>query len=817
MRISLKWLQELVDINMSPQELAETLTMSGFEVEEIEDRRQWAEGVVVGRVTDCQSHPNADKLSVCQVDIGTDSPSTIVCGAANVRTGAYVLVAQVGTYLPIVDLTIKPRKMRGVASEGMICSLAELGLEKESPGIYIFDESKSLQVGSDARPWLGLDDVILDVTSTANRADALSMVGIAREIAAITGTSLRLPEAPVPDTQTNPALGISVETAPACPAYIGTLIEGVQVGPSPDWLQQRLHAAGMRPINNIVDITNYVLWEWGQPLHAFDRDRLQQETGSQTLTIGVRYAREGESLRTLDGEERALSSQNLAIVANDQPVALAGVMGGETTEVSDSTTHVFLEAALFDAVTVRRSARAAGLRTEASTRYERGVNQAELDHACQRALALMVELAGGRVTVQDRADSRGSVAHMTHTIPLRLSRVRDLLGCVRQEDGEVTELSRQEIERSLVALGCDAIAQGDTWQVTVPPYRARDLEREVDLIEEVARMVGYDRLVASLPKTAMAGDLGAEQQLTRQMRAAFRAAGLTELIHYSLVKPDHQNRVEIANPLLAEYSALRAEMLPALVDAFQYNWERGNRALHGFELGRIFYQQGDQLQEKNAIAGVMGGDPTQGRWIRSGQEQPLGWYEAKGILENACQRLGISWDYRPYDGSGYQVSLHPGRTASLHLRGQQAGVFGQLHPTLLAERGLTVPVYVFQLDGDVLLAALGADKHYAQRINRFEAYGTFPATERDLAFFVPVNVSVASLVQTMRKAGGKLLASVELFDEYRGENVPEGERSLAFRLLYRASDRTLTDEEVDPVQQKIRDRLTSQFGVTLRS
>lgn len=817
MRISLKWLQELVDINMSPEELAETLTMSGFEVEEIEDRRQWANGVVVGQVTDCQPHPNANKLSVCQVNIGQSQPSTIVCGAANVYAGAYVPVARVGTYLPIVDLTIKPRKMRGIASEGMICSLAELGLEKESEGIYIFDGSKSVQVGDDVRQWLGLDDAILDVTSTANRADALSMVGLAREIAAITGAQLHLPTAPAADTKSDATIQVSVEASQACPAYIGTLIEGVQVGPSPDWLQQRLHAAGMRPINNIVDVTNYVLWEWGQPLHAFDRDRLQQVTGSQNLTIDVRYARQGETLQTLDGEERTLTSSNLAIVANDIPVALAGVMGGETTEVHQGSTNVFLEAALFHAVAVRRSARAVGLRTEASTRYERGVNQAELDQACQRALALMVELTGGQVTVADRVDTRGRLSHMTHTVPLRLSRVREVLGSIRYNNGEVAELSPQQVEQALVALGCDVASQEDSWQVTVPPYRARDLEREVDLIEEVARMVGYDRFVDSLPTTAMAGDLGTEQQLTREVRAAFRAAGLTELIHYSLVKPDHQNRIEIANPLLAEYSALRTEMLPALVDAFQYNWERGHRALHGFEIGRTFYQQGEQLIENNAIAGVMGGDPTQGRWIRSGQEQPLRWYEAKGILENACQRLGISFEYRPYDGSGYKVSLHPGRTASLHLRGQQAGVFGQLHPTLCQERRLPNEVYVFQLNYDVLLAALGTNKHYSQRINKFKSYVTFPAIERDLAFFVPVDVSVASLTQTMRQAGGKLLASVELFDEYRGEHVPEGERSLAFRLLYRASDRTLTDEEVDPVQQQIRDRLTSQFGVTLRS
>src|SRR4028119_2429267 len=330
MRISLNWLRELVDVTLAPEELAETLTIAGFEVEDIEDLRMLADGVVVGKVLDVQPHPNADKLRVCQVDIGNASGAlNIVCGAANVRAGAYVPVATVGTYLPTIDVKIRASKLRGVRSEGMICSLAEVGLEKDSAGIHIFEE-ETLQLGSDVRPLLGLTDVILDLTATANRADALSMVGVAREVAALTGATLRLPEAPEMSISSGSGgLSLKISEPQACPAYIGTVIEGVKIAPSPDWLQRRLEAAGVRPINNVVDVTNYVLLEGGQPLHAFDRDRLFAVTGGDSLTIGVRFAKNGESLKTLDGQTRTLQSQTLLITAQDKPVALAGVMGGE--------------------------------------------------------------------------------------------------------------------------------------------------------------------------------------------------------------------------------------------------------------------------------------------------------------------------------------------------------------------------------------------------------------------------------------------------------------------------------------------------------
>ncbi|GAB4478038.1 MAG: phenylalanine--tRNA ligase subunit beta [Elainellaceae cyanobacterium] len=820
MRISLNWLRELVDINVSPEALADMLTMAGFEVEEIEDRRTWADGVVVGRVLDRQPHPNADKLSVCTVDIGADTPSTIVCGAANVRADIYVPVATLGTHLPIIDLTIRPRKLRDVPSEGMICSLAEVGLAKESDGIHIFPQ-ESLSVGTDARPLLGLDDVILDLTSTANRADALSMVGIAREVAALTGAKLKLPEVPeLPVKVAGKALALRISEPGACPIYIGTVVEGVAIAPSPEWLQRRLQAAGTRPINNVVDVTNYVLLEWGQPLHAFDGDRLRAIAGSSDLTLGVRFARNGETLTTLDSQARKLTDQTLLITANDQPVALAGVMGGENSEVYADTTNLVLEAAVFDSVAIRRSARSQGLRTEASARYERGVNSAELELACRRALALLVELAGGTIGAQTVADARPGGAMATRTIELRLERLNQVLGPIeldkeaRPGEGEIGDLPPADVERILTALGCELTpisAAGDVWRVSVPPYRHRDLEREIDLIEEVARVYGYNNFCDTLPAKTELGFLSPDYALTRQIHNAFKAVGLTEVIHYSLVKPDGDNQIALSNPLFVEYSALRTEMLTALIDAFQYNLEQGNGALNAYEIGRVFWREEDGLYEGDRLAGVLGGDASVGRWVRSGREQPMTWFEAKGVLESAFRQLGVAVEFQP---DRRNPLLHPGRTASLWVQGERLGTFGQLHPQERQRRGLPDEVYAFELDLDLLLEDMSGEDRITPA---FSPYSAYPASDRDLAFFAPVQFSVAEIERAVRKTAGKLLDSVELFDEYRGESVPEGKRSLAFRLVYRADDRTLTDEDIEPVHQKVREALQEKFQVSLRS
>ncbi len=813
MRISLNWLRELVEFNMDPEALAEALTMAGFEVEGIEDRRTWAEGVVVGKVLSCEPHPNADRLRVCQVEVGQGNPLNIVCGAPNVQAGLCVPVATVGTYLPQIDQKIRASKLRGVASEGMICSLAELGLAKASAGIHSFEPYPPL--GSDVRPLLGLDDVILDLTSTANRADALSMVGIAREVAALTGAPLKL--SPVPDSQISSGEGLDLQISEpqACPAYIGTVIEQVKVGPSPEWLQRRLQAAGTRPINNIVDVTNYILLEWGQPLHAFDCDALRavgigSHGGNDVLTLGVRFAQTGEVLITLDSQKRTLQEQALVITANDCPVALAGVMGGEATEVHGKSQSLMLEAAVFNPTSIRRSARAQGLRTEASARYERGVNQTELEIACCHALQMMQDLAGGVAVVQQVRDHRSSAQR---SIELRLDRVNQVLGPIESEaDGD--ELQAGEIERILKVLGfvIALTAQERIWQVTVPPHRYRDIEREIDLIEEIARLHGYNHFSETLPPKTEPGRLSIDQSLIRQLREAFRATGLTELMHYSLVKPTSEKQVVIINPLFTEYSALRTDLLSGLIDAFQYNLEQGNGALNGFEIGRVFWQAEDGHCEVDAIAGILGGDPAQGKWLRgSRRDQPITWFEAKGMLETVFERLDLPVEYQP---DRRDPRLHPGRTASLWIQGTRLGSFGQLHPQLRQERGLPDQVYGFELDLDVVLNYL-AQAQETQSL--FQPYSPYPAVDRDIAFFAPLEISVAEMERVIRQAAGRLLESVELFDEYRGENVPVGQRSLAFRLIYRQGDRTLTDEVVDPVHQKVRQVLEEKLSVNLRS
>jgi len=811
MRVSLNWLQEYVDLNMSPEELGRVLTIAGFELEELIDLRANADGVVVGKVVERSQHPNADKLSVCKVDVGADKVLDIVCGASNVRADIFVPVATVGTYLPAIDLKLKPTKLRGEPSEGMICSLTELGLENESDGIYIFEED-SIKPGDDVRPLLGLNDVILDLATTANRADALSMVGIAREVAALTGAEVRLPEVKEQKIESNSSLAIDIKEAEACMAYIGTVLEGVKIEPSPDWLKWRLEAAGTRPINNVVDITNYVLLEWGQPLHAFDREKLQQVAGSNDLTLGVRFAGEGEKLKTLDEQERDLATQNLLITANDKPVALGGVMGGEETEVDDKTQNIVLEAALFDPVAIRRSSRAQGMRSEASTRYERGVNQVELESACKRAIALLEELAGGQPTIQAMQDNRVDFSSLP-AIELRLSRINHLLGQVNTDDG-VGYIKATDVESILGALGCKLTpveGQENTWSVKVPPYRYRDLEREIDLIEEVARLYGYDRFIDTLPAKTEPGQLSPEYAIKNKLRSVLRSVGLTEVVQYSLVKPTGIE-VTLDNPLFAEYSALRGELFSGLLDSFVYNQAQGNGALNAFEIERVFWQDGEQLKEKDSLAGIMGGNITaEGLWVNGGKGTPMTWYDAKGVLENIFKNLGISVEYRS-DNS--QERLHPGRTAALWLQGKKLGIFGQIHPQLAQKRDLPNDVYLFELDFSLLLTVLNRDSITTPK---FKTYSTYPGSARDLAFFAPLDLSVTELEKAMNRAGGKLLQKVEVFDEYKGKNVPEGQRSLAFNLLYQAGDRTLTDKDVDPVHQKVRDTLVKKFDVQLRS
>ncbi|BAP18111.1 phenylalanine--tRNA ligase subunit beta [cyanobacterium endosymbiont of Epithemia turgida] len=812
MKISVNWLKELVNVTLSPEALADILTIAGLEVDKIEDHRQWADGVVIGKIIDCQPHPNADKLSICQVDIGKETYLNIVCGAPNVASNSIVAVATIGTYLPKINLKIQPAKLRGVKSEGMICSLAEVGLSNKFAGIHIFEDD-ILELGTDARPFLGLDDIIFDISPTANRADALSMVGIAREVAALTGGELNLPKSPKVffPQKSSYFLKVKVSDGNICSAYIGTVIENVRIVQSPKWLQNRLEVAGVRPINNVVDVTNLIMLEWGQPLHAFDRDKLETVAKETPLTLGVRFATEKETLKTLDEQERNLKSANLIVTANDKPVALAGVMGGYETKVDDTTQNIVLEAALFDQVTIRRSSRCQSLRSESSARYERGINQSELEIACNLAIALIAELAEGTPVTQVIEDNRPDLS--TESIILRLERIHQILGPIKK-NGTTANVAAIDVERILINLGCDLSpvkGGNNVWKVSVPSYRYQDLKREIDLIEEVARLYGYEHFCDELPDKTEPGGLSFDYQVQRKVREVFRAVGLTEVIQYSLVKPEKADII-IANPLFAEYAALRTNLLDALIDAFAYNQSQGNGAFNAFEIGPTFRIVDEKYQELDEVVGIMGGDMfPQGRWIRSGKSVFMGWYEAKGILESVFVSLGLDVTYQP-DNSDER--LHPGRTASLWVSKKQLGIFGQLHPRLRQEKDLIDAVYAFTLNFNMLLETLGQEELMNPILG---LYSSYPAVERDLAFFASLKVSVADLTQVINEAGGKLLVGVELFDQYQGENVPKGERSLAFSLVYRAGNRTLTDEDVEPIHDKIRNALVKKFKVTLRS
>ena len=819
MRVSLQWLQELV---AAPPEafnadtLAERLSMAGFEVEAIDDLAARAQGVVVGFVRDRQPHPNADKLSVCQVDVGAGEPLQIVCGAANVRAGIHVPVALVGAHLPAVDLTIKPAELRGVASSGMICSLAELGLPPSGDGIAVLEELLEGELleampalGEAVGPALGLDDQVLELAITANRPDGLSMQGIAREVAALVGGRTTLPQAPaVTEAQPLPAAAAALQAMDVGGLFSMTELEGLQVAPSPPWLQRRLERAGLRPINNVVDITNLVMLETGQPLHAFDRDRLAPLAGgaAEPARLGLRQGRRGETLVTLDGEERSLGEENLLVTYGDHPIALAGVMGGEAEAVQEATTAIWLEAAVFAAAAVRRSARSAGLRSEASSRFEKGLPPEATLAAADRAVALLQELAGARVT------HRWLHARpLPPAAPLALRRdaLHNMLGPVLGEGGEAADLEDARIVATLEAIGCRLEPSEDGWLVAVPPARAGDLQREVDLIEEVARLVGYDHFACHLPDPIEPGGLEPEQQVERQLRRSLCAAGLQETCSLSLVSAG-EGRIPLANPLLADYGHLRDNLHEELLAAARRNLQSGQSGFWAFEIGEVF-STANSSRGTTLLAGVICGERRGERWSSSGKPQPLGYFQARGLLQTALAALKIPCEDRPLQD---HPLLHPGRAAQIVVEGRPVGWFGQLHPARQEELELPEATHLFALP----LAALATA---ATRRNRwqpsFAPFPTVPASERDLALVVPASTTAASLLAVIRKAGKPLLEQVELIDRYEAESLGPDRCSQAFRLRYRDPKRTLTDGEVEQAHGAVRAALERQAGVSLRS
>ncbi|HEX9093047.1 MAG TPA: phenylalanine--tRNA ligase subunit beta, partial [Coriobacteriia bacterium] len=783
MRVSMKWLKELVAVDLPLHELTELLDMTGTKVDAVHTVGDALAGVVVGRILTKERHPDAEKLWVTTVDVGDEAPLQIVCGAQNFEAGDKVPVALVGATLPN-GMTIKRAKLRGVESAGMNCSAAELELGSDHSGLLILPPDAP--VGMPFSEYRGLADVVLDLEVTPNRPDCLSMAGVAREVGAVTDRPHTVPFA-APDesgTPTEQRVSIAIEDADLCPRYTARLITGVKIGPSPEWLVERITAAGARPINNVVDVTNYVMFELGQPLHAFDMDTLGVLDGGTVIV--VRTARDGEKLTTLDGQERDLASDTLLICDPTGPVALAGVMGGETTEVSGSTVNVLLEAACFQPASIGRTSRRLGLISEASQRFERGVDPNGCAAAADRAAALIADVAGGTVApgLADAYPSpRGPL-----TVRLRVARMNSLLG---------TSLDADAASRILGRLGLIVRTAGDgEMDVDVPTFRP-DLEREVDLIEEIVRVHGMANVASSLPAgRGRVGGLTRAQALREGMGEALRAAGLNEAITWSFGDPRDMGRlrwelgpgeipVRLLNPMSEEQSVMRWTTLPGLLRAVSNNQRKGVTDVHLYEIGAVWWTAPGRKQpkEREIVAGVLAGRWDRPAWheTQPERERVLDFFDGKGVVETLFEELGAAkWRTRPAE----RTWLQPGRGADVLVGGDVVGWCGEVHPAVLDAYECAGPITVFELQVAPLLKAAGGE-------TGFTDIPRYPAVKMDLAMVVDEDVTAERVEQVIRSAGGKLLESVRLFDVYRGPGVPEGRKSMAFSLTYRDPDRTL--------------------------
>ncbi len=822
MKVSYRWIRSLApELTQTPEEASERLAGLGFPVEGAEALAEGLGDIVVGRVLEVRSHPNADRLRVCEVD-GGHGVVQVVCGADNVRAGAWYPLAPVGATLP-GGMQIRKAKLRGEASEGMLCSERELGLGRGHEGIMeLALEAEAIRPGVPLVEALGLQDVRLDVEVTSNRPDLLSHQGIARELAPRGGASLMDPPIPGEDPRVAEALAtlpvvadprevsvggvtLRIQDPDLCPRYLGLVIRGVTVGPSPSWLQSRLRAAGARPINNVVDATNYVLLELGQPLHAFDLGQLAAST------VVVRRAQEAERIRTLDGEDRTLGSEMLAICDARKPVAVAGVMGGEESEVGASTRDILLECALFTPGPVRATRKALGLSTDASYRFERGVDPQGLRTALERCARIILATAGGEVGEAILHLAPAPSAPMR--VGLRPGRVERVLGIA---------FPVEAIRGLLEPLGFQVEEEdgGETLSVRVPGFRSWDVTREVDLIEEIARRHGYDRFP---------DDLGAFRpgnvpdhplfQLEDDLRTEMTAWGLLEA-QTPAFAPMGEGEVEVMNPISMEERWLRGSLLPALLRRVRYNLARGNRDVRLYELGTVFAAgpRGELPRERTRLAVVLHGHRLPPHW--AGKDEAVDLWEVKGILERILHRIpGTSWTVNPLDSQG--TTNAPATEASglpvmeagssfqvLDEKGVVVGVGGRV-----PGEGLDLPPWAGAVWGVEI--TLPAEPPAAPPV-RMEPLPTHPGVDRDLALLVPEEHAAGGILEQLRVKGGDFLREVTVFDLYRGEGVPEGFRSLAVRLHFRAEERTLTDGEVEKAVRGATRVLEEEFGVRIR-
>ena len=813
MKVSQNWLKNLVEINSTPEDLSEKLSIGGFEVESLENCSKNVNGVVLGKVLSVLKHEGSEKLSICQVDIGNPKNLQIICGASNIKPNIYVYVATVGAELNAVNLTIKRSEIRGVLSEGMICSLQELGLEDSSDGIEIIDEELALKhkLGTPGSNLLQLNDFIYDLAITANRPDGMSVIGIAREISALLESKLDFP-------QLNHKYEINLlKEIQLCPEaitsnclYTITCINGVNGEKlSPRWLRDRIEKSGIKSINLLVDLTNYILLEQGQPLHAFDKDKLSNLIGKEVSPndFSVRKAKDNESLKCLDGKNYDLNENITIITCCDKPVAIAGVIGGLETSVTNTTSSIYLEGAVFNPVTIRKSSRESGVRTESSSRYEKGISSKNTIGAVTRAINLLEEYYPINLPI---ISTSNLINNEDVFIKLRRNRIHKILGpLIINDQLDKRNLSDNEIVDKLMLIGCTLKSKEYGWDVTVIPNRSQDLVREIDLIEEIARLIGYDRFDLNLPNPIKPGKLSSQQLALKKVKSGFIENGFNEVLSYSLVPEDKESLIKISNPLLLETSCLRDNIWEEHLEIVNRNIKSGQTSCYIFEVGNVFYKSSEFIQEE-ILNGAIFGNKKFGAWVNSGKDNDLNYYEARGKLKEALSSLNIKVDDKPTNSIDF---LHPGRTAKLFIEGKDAGYFGEIHPKLILDKTALKKVYLFSIN---VANLLGASTRKNKWIPIYKQYPIVPKMERDINFIFSKEHLISEITSEIRKTGKNLLEDVNLIDVFKDINFGEDFISYTFRLSYRDKDKTLLDSDISSIHSNIVSKVEKRFNTKLR-
>ena len=810
MQVSIKWLKDYIDFTETPEQLADKLTMAGIPVENVVDPGEGLEKVVTGRIEKLEPHQNSDHLQICTMNVGLAENIIIVTGAQNVAEGQVVPVAMVGAHLPN-GMKISKGKLRGVASNGMLCSAQELKLdleklpEEQKTGIFILPSDTP--VGIPAKDVLGLNDVVLEFELTANRADCFSVFGLVREIAAITGNKPHFPEIKVNEddnTKLNDIFSVEIADPDLCSRFSTRMLKNVKIGPSPEWMQQRLEGAGIRSINNVVDVTNFVMIELGHPMHAYDYDKI---TGKKLI---ARRAIEGEELHTLDDTSRKAKGEMLVIADSEKAAGLAGIMGGFETEITDTTTTVVLESAVFYGPCIRRTARACGLSSEASGRFERGVDSETTIKALDRAAQLLQEM--GACTVCEGIVDVYPNPKQANYVTFTPEQINNHLG---------TNIAKDVMLNIITSVGFDVTKdENDEITVKVPSWR-NDVTCMADISEEIARLHGFDKIKSTLPNgVSMQGTQSAKQTFIDKVKASLSSQGLYETISFALTNEETFNKlnipqdsplrraVPIMNPLSDEYPLVRTTLLSSIFDNLARNLARKNDDVALFEVGSVFFPKAlpvtELPDEVVKIAGAITGRRNAQGWNQT--NDMVDFYDAKGIIEELLANLRVT---RYTVEAGTHYAMHPGKTALFKKGRDVIATVGEVHPAVLSAYGITKPVYIFELDATIVMKYMAKDLKY-------KALPKYPATSRDLAMLVDVDVNAADIEKAMTKAAGQNLTQITLFDVYTGKQVEEGKKSLAFSLTFQSNDKTLTDAEIDPAIEKIVAKLQKDFNANLR-